>query len=101
MPSASHPSFIPAPDSTRFNASEALRVFQQRWQAVCNEMQDESVPEDERPQLYKGDKKGDAGNSVWGQSKLPLQPSVSDFLSELQAALLRSESSENGDSKAG
>lgn len=99
--SSSQTSFIPGPDSTRFNASEALRVFQQRWQAVCKDMEDKAVPEDERPQMYKGDKKGEGGNSVWGQSKLPLQPSVSDFLSELQAALMRSESSENGDSKAG
>lgn len=90
-------SCAPPADNNRFNASEALRVFQQRWQTVCSELQDTSLSEDERPKMYKADKKSDASSSFWGQSKLPLQPSVSDFLSELQAALARSESSENGD----
>jgi len=92
-----HSSFSPHIENSWFNAAEALRFFQQRWQTVCRELKDVTLTEAERPQMYKADKKSDAGSSVWGQSKLPLQPSVSDFLSELQAALARSESSENGE----
>lgn len=73
-------------DTTKFNASQALRLFAERWQRVSNDLHNDDLPSSEKPQVYKAE----AGKSVWGQSKLPLQASVSDFLGELQKALARS-----------
>lgn len=73
-------------DQTRFNASEALTLFAQRWHAVSNDLNNISLPQNQKPFLYKAE---NAQNGVWGQPKWHVQASVSDFLSELKSAIER------------
>lgn len=67
-------------DTTKFNTSQALKMFAERWQTVLNDLRNDELPASVKPHVFKAE-------SVWGVSKLPLQAPVSDFLGELQKKL--------------
>lgn len=73
-------------DTTRFNTSQALKMFAERWQLVLNDLRNDELPASVKPQVFKAE----TGKNVWGVSKLPLQAPVSDFLGELQKVLAAS-----------
>lgn len=73
-------------EGTRFNASEALAFFAQRWCLVSNDLHNTTLMQNLKPAVYKAQ---DAQNGVWGQPRRHVQNSMADFLSELKLAIER------------
>lgn len=73
-------------DTSKFNASQALKMFADRWQAVFNDLRNDELLDSDKPQVFKSD----AGGSAAPASKLSGQPESIDFLGELQKMLAAS-----------
>eukprot|EP00252_Welwitschia_mirabilis_P012264 TRINITY_DN27244_c0_g1_i3.p1 TRINITY_DN27244_c0_g1~~TRINITY_DN27244_c0_g1_i3.p1 ORF type:complete len:108 (-),score=33.85 TRINITY_DN27244_c0_g1_i3:51-374(-) len=68
----------------RNNIDKAAKLMADRWEAAMHAYNDPSVDVSEKPTVYSS-----GGGSVWGSSKLAYQPSVMDFLGELEQAIQR------------
>eukprot|EP00195_Chlamydomonas_chlamydogama_P011061 CAMPEP_0202891146 /NCGR_PEP_ID=MMETSP1392-20130828/1294_1 /ASSEMBLY_ACC=CAM_ASM_000868 /TAXON_ID=225041 /ORGANISM="Chlamydomonas chlamydogama, Strain SAG 11-48b" /LENGTH=82 /DNA_ID=CAMNT_0049574825 /DNA_START=106 /DNA_END=354 /DNA_ORIENTATION=+ len=73
-----------------FNPQEAYNELAYRWARVHTEMNDNTLPDEDRPKVY-----ATPAPKGWGQNKLVLQPAT-DFLQLLNASLAKNKQGTSG-----